>query len=155
FEAAQAHERAYRFSAARDAYETLASRHPEDDGLKRRFEELAERYAGILRHLTVLDEATRNGDLSTAQGALRMLKQQHPDIPFEQLTRLPLRVETVPPGATVRLEGEAVGTAPLVTSYRPDGETVVRIELDGFLPEDRKSTRLNSSHVKISYAVFC
>src|SRR5690606_14656398 len=24
-----------------------------------------------------------------------------------------------------------------------------------FLPEDRKSTRLNSSHVKISYAVFC
>src|SRR5690606_40265275 len=23
------------------------------------------------------------------------------------------------------------------------------------LPEDRKSTRLNSSHVKISYAVFC
>src|SRR5690606_24779270 len=33
-------------------------------------------------------------------------------------------------------EGEAVGTAPLVTSYRPDGETVVRIELDGFLPEE-------------------
>src|SRR5690606_40831091 len=24
-----------------------------------------------------------------------------------------------------------------------------------FLPRDRKSTRLNSSHVKISYAVFC
>src|SRR5690606_41360709 len=28
------------------------------------------------------------------------------------------------------------------------------IELDAF-PIDRKSTRLNSSHVKISYAVFC
>src|SRR5436309_8924691 len=25
----------------------------------------------------------------------------------------------------------------------------------GALPQDRKSTRLNSSHVKISYAVFC
>src|SRR5690349_22378757 len=25
----------------------------------------------------------------------------------------------------------------------------------GHLPEDRKSTRLNSSHVEISYAVFC
>src|SRR5690606_41974954 len=24
-----------------------------------------------------------------------------------------------------------------------------------FMPQDRKSTRLNSSHVKISYAVFC
>src|SRR5690606_40974190 len=27
--------------------------------------------------------------------------------------------------------------------------------LGGFLTTDRKSTRLNSSHVKISYAVFC
>src|SRR5690606_40889727 len=27
--------------------------------------------------------------------------------------------------------------------------------LPGVFPEDRKSTRLNSSHVKISYAVFC
>src|SRR5690606_40410460 len=26
---------------------------------------------------------------------------------------------------------------------------------DNFMGEDRKSTRLNSSHVKISYAVFC
>src|SRR5690606_40292206 len=26
---------------------------------------------------------------------------------------------------------------------------------DKFYPKDRKSTRLNSSHVKISYAVFC
>src|SRR5699024_11716325 len=31
--------------------------------------------------------------------------------------------------------------------------TNVRIDDDGF--EDRKSTRLNSSHVSISYAVFC
>src|SRR5690606_39801179 len=33
----------------------------------------------------------------------------------------------------------------------PLGEPVCR----KVLPEDRKSTRLNSSHVKISYAVFC
>src|SRR5690606_41690585 len=32
------------------------------------------------------------------------------------------------------------------------GRVVLRVERDG---EDRKSTRLNSSHVKISYAVFC
>src|SRR5207302_2060490 len=38
---------------------------------------------------------------------------------------------------------------------------VVEIERDTFIPrildydQDRKSTRLNSSHVKISYAVFC
>src|SRR5699024_12282196 len=28
-------------------------------------------------------------------------------------------------------------------------------ESDWFYPQDRKSTRLNSSHVSISYAVFC
>src|SRR5690625_5655123 len=31
----------------------------------------------------------------------------------------------------------------------------VSVEIDGPFPEDRKSTRLNSSHVAISYAVFC
>src|SRR5436309_12430322 len=29
------------------------------------------------------------------------------------------------------------------------------LEVDGTVVKDRKSTRLNSSHVKISYAVFC
>src|SRR5207253_8950967 len=29
------------------------------------------------------------------------------------------------------------------------------IQVTGGIPEDRKSTRLNSSHVAISYAVFC
>src|SRR3712207_7674914 len=33
----------------------------------------------------------------------------------------------------------------------PDGRAEVTIEV----PEDRKSTRLNSSHANISYAVFC
>src|SRR5690554_5014037 len=31
----------------------------------------------------------------------------------------------------------------------------VRTDLHYLLPSDRKSTRLNSSHVRISYAVFC
>src|SRR5690606_41658253 len=36
------------------------------------------------------------------------------------------------------------------------GEDHVGIgEVAGYDPRDRKSTRLNSSHVKISYAVFC
>src|SRR5436309_9155783 len=34
-------------------------------------------------------------------------------------------------------------------------ETLARDYLNGAPPRDRKSTRLNSSHVKISYAVFC
>src|SRR3712207_7616922 len=31
----------------------------------------------------------------------------------------------------------------------------VQLFLDTFSPKDRKSTRLNSSHANISYAVFC
>src|SRR5207302_3585074 len=33
--------------------------------------------------------------------------------------------------------------------FSPDGKSIA------FTGQDRKSTRLNSSHVKISYAVFC
>src|SRR5690625_5404488 len=39
---------------------------------------------------------------------------------------------------------------------REDGEEIPAIQKQSFtLDEDRKSTRLNSSHVAISYAVFC
>src|SRR5690606_41898607 len=32
---------------------------------------------------------------------------------------------------------------------------IAKVTIDGRVLRDRKSTRLNSSHVKISYAVFC
>src|SRR5690242_21306072 len=35
------------------------------------------------------------------------------------------------------------------------GQRAVHIKQENVLPEDRKSTRLNSSHMSISYAVFC
>src|SRR5690606_25347792 len=38
---------------------------------------------------------------------------------------------------------------------RPVGDKVVEVRDEAGRPLDRKSTRLNSSHVKISYAVFC
>src|SRR5438045_4883516 len=51
---------------------------------------------------------------------------------------------------------------PVVAGTREPGcphrvrEVVVRAhEVNGVLPRDRKSTRLNSSHLGISYAVFC
>src|SRR5690606_42126234 len=48
----------------------------------------------------------------------------------------------------------ADGTLRLVAQGQPGlGESVDRADV--ILERDRKSTRLNSSHVKISYAVFC
>src|SRR5438309_5078962 len=46
----------------------------------------------------------------------------------------------------VELQGGEVGG---------DGPVVEIALAQGFGPEDRKSTRLNSSHSSISYAVFC
>src|SRR5690606_41714966 len=47
-------------------------------------------------------------------------------------------------------ELEAVGQAP--GGLEAEGQPVLELVR---VPVDRKSTRLNSSHVKISYAVFC
>src|SRR3712207_8348618 len=50
------------------------------------------------------------------------------------------------------------GNAPAVDEDRPK-RTTVEAEAEAVLPSrpesDRKSTRLNSSHANISYAVFC
>src|SRR5204862_6900463 len=40
-------------------------------------------------------------------------------------------------------------------AFSPDGKRLVTAGHDRRLPSDRKSTRLNSSHVESSYAVFC
>src|SRR5690625_5468872 len=42
-----------------------------------------------------------------------------------------------------------------VVSESPTAWTILLQALASAMPEDRKSTRLNSSHVAISYAVFC
>src|SRR5690606_29136069 len=74
------------------------------------------------------------------------------------------RVLFLPPKAVgLRLSvptAPLLGAQPRVTSggegelrYESPEERGIRYEV--FLGDDRKSTRLNSSHVKISYAVFC
>src|SRR5690606_41369437 len=52
------------------------------------------------------------------------------------------------------LEGAALGAYRYEHRRRAEGDRVV-CEIAVVAGEDRKSTRLNSSHVKISYAVFC
>src|SRR5436309_15160035 len=49
------------------------------------------------------------------------------------------------------IQGNLIGTD--ATGFKPLGSGLDGIKLYSSL--DRKSTRLNSSHVKISYAVFC
>src|SRR5207249_8028734 len=59
------------------------------------------------------------------------------------------------PFTSPQVEREVGGLIKDATGWRVDLEQpalTIHIEM---LPEDRKSTRLNSSHVSISYAVFC
>src|SRR5699024_11596108 len=55
----------------------------------------------------------------------------------------------VMPGQAMAV-GQAADTFQLVTGLQPDRARMQQHNLG-----DRKSTRLNSSHVSISYAVFC
>src|SRR5690625_6217799 len=62
------------------------------------------------------------------------------------------------PGALTTLEDGP--QAPEVDTYEPNGEELAGVEQEYITQDcrqdgDRKSTRLNSSHVAISYAVFC
>ncbi len=48
-----------------------------------------------------------------------------------------LRVETTPPGATVWLNGDEVGTSPVVLNPLPDGHLQLRVAKKGFLPVEK------------------
>src|SRR5690606_41422658 len=79
-------------------------------------------------------------------------------------TEAPMRCErerraVVDAARTLVAEGLVVGTAGNVSLRAGDGEdALVAVTPSGLdyaaMTPDRKSTRLNSSHVKISYAVF-
>src|SRR5690606_40703137 len=67
--------------------------------------------------------------------------------------RVPREKESFEHPSTGRLFpcGEGAGYAGGIVSAAMDGERCA----EKLIERDRKSTRLNSSHVKISYAVFC
>src|SRR5690625_6418104 len=62
-------------------------------------------------------------------------------------------VEPAVRDAALALEIPGIGADPVADRIYPAGS--VGGNILGFVGEDRKSTRLNSSHVAISYAVFC
>src|SRR3712207_7425187 len=57
-------------------------------------------------------------------------------------------------GAVARVQPGSADDGRLVAFEDPVDEVVSEVELSAEAPQDRKSTRLNSSHANISYAVF-
>src|SRR5207249_8870462 len=69
------------------------------------------------------------------------------------VTNRPIWADTPWLGALFVVSGASTGAAALITLAPGRGATQRSLEWLSAL--DRKSTRLNSSHVSISYAVFC
>src|SRR5436305_13202224 len=63
-----------------------------------------------------------------------------------------------PPASTLFPYNDALpiyGVEPMTSAVHMPAPMREDVVTEGGDPEDRKSTRLNSSHVRISYAVFC
>jgi outer membrane protein assembly factor BamB len=119
------------------AYRRLKNEYPTRDSLSQRFEERVEFYSTLIRYLEIIERATAQGNYRVARNQYRALKQQYPAQKFPNL-RLPVWVETTPPNARVYLNGTEMGTSPIKLAYSPVSQTTIRVELDGFKPEEAR-----------------
>jgi hypothetical protein len=133
---AREHESRFEFAKALEDYRKLTEEQSNDEELKRFFRDQVERFASIERFMGIVAKATREGDFETAVGQLRALRRAHAEIPFDRLVELPLRVESLPAGATVKKNGVEVGKTPLLIAYSPAKENKFSVELEGFATEE-------------------
>ena len=133
FKAAVAHEQAFEFRAALDLYRTLEKEPTAEVALRSHFREMVARYATITRLCDALAAATAAGDFPAAQQHYRALLLAYPEIPFARLVELPLRVDSVPAGASVTKAGSEVGRTPCVVPFVPAEDTALELLLPGFV----------------------
>src|SRR5690606_41996232 len=86
----------------------------------------------------------RSSDLNLRKASLRSPRGGTADSPNRAASGRTRRYGQLAPGGCPRADLSVLSWSPF--SSEPDRKTSAT---------DRKSTRLNSSHVKISYAVFC
>src|SRR5258707_15772715 len=99
-------------------------------------------------------EGTATGPPSTSPrntSAIQYRSYSRSDIPNMSFTGTPTAQERRPPEKIFRSSDKRDCTCAVVFAYHHGDILILRI----ILCEDRKSTRLNSSHANISYAVFC
>ncbi|MBX3465035.1 MAG: PQQ-binding-like beta-propeller repeat protein [Planctomycetes bacterium] len=132
FKAAVGRENAFDFPGALELYRQLEQAPAGDAALKAHFRDRVARNATICRLMADLQQATAAADFAAAQQQLRALQAAYPDVPFDRLVRLPLRVESYPTGAQVTCNGSELGNTPLTLSYVPAVETTIAVTLPGY-----------------------
>jgi outer membrane protein assembly factor BamB len=125
-------ENARDFAGALARYREL-ERQPAIDGeLRATFRDRVARNATIVRLLDAMRAATAAGDFAEAQQQLRALRLSFPDVPFDTLAQLPLRVTSEPVGARVLCQGKDAGVTPLLLARTPADATRITVVLPGF-----------------------
>ncbi len=132
FKAAVARESAHDFAGALELFRELERQPAGDAELRAHFRDHVARNATICRLVDALRDATAGGDHAAALQQLKALRMAFPDIPFERLVRMPLRIESLPNGAKVLCNGKEVGRTPLVLAITPAEEHRIEVTLDGF-----------------------
>src|SRR5437660_5415249 len=100
---------------------------------------------GIRRYLAKHNDIEVVGEAANGISAVEQINELHPDIVF-----LDVQMPDLDGFGVIENVEPSTGPAPVyifVTAH--DAHAIRAFEVD------RKSTRLNSSHVAISYAVFC
>src|SRR5438874_2823061 len=72
-----------------------------------------------------------------------------------KISRLPVSIRIVLESVLRNCDGEKVRRKDVETLANWNAKSPANEEIPFIVARDRKSTRLNSSHVEISYAVFC
>lgn len=132
FKAAVEREAAYDFVAALSLYRELEKQPTGDNDLRAHFRDQVARNATIVKLLDALRTATTAGDFAVAQQHLRALRTAFPEVPFDRLVQLPLRVDSCPRGATVTCNGVEVGATPLTLTRAPSDDTRLVVAMPGF-----------------------
>jgi hypothetical protein len=120
------------FVGALADYSELEQHSSADNSLLKHFRERIARLRAITELLDQQVAASKAGDFDTAKRHLRSLCYTFPEIGFERIVRLPLRIETRPLGARVRLDGADAGVTPVLLQRSPATASEVRVELAGF-----------------------
>jgi outer membrane protein assembly factor BamB len=90
--------------------------------------------AEIHRGIEAAKAAERADDFAAAGRIYADLAKRYWFVRFENVFAVPLRVETVPAGARVSVDGREVGTSPLTVRYTWASQTSVTVDAPGFQP---------------------
>ncbi|MGE3171044.1 MAG: PQQ-binding-like beta-propeller repeat protein [Planctomycetota bacterium] len=134
FKAALEHERRLEFEDALIAYRRLAVADANTADLRDHFLRKVQQLEGIVGVTAAIAAATAAGDFATANREFQALRLAHPQIPFQQVVRLPVRLRSSMPGAQVLWNGERAGVTPQLASYTPGTQNLLELKLEGFEP---------------------